>query len=53
MDREKERHLDNSIRSLFQFIAVIDDETGLDEYIEMADRKMYEMRVIRDEHRRE
>ena len=30
-----------------------DDMTGLDKYIEMADAKMYRMRIERDEHRRE
>lgn len=30
-----------------------EDMTGLDEYIEIADQKMYEMRVIRDKYRRE
>ncbi len=30
-----------------------DDMTSLDEYIEMADAKMYEMRVLRDEYRRD
>lgn len=30
-----------------------EDMTGLDEYIEAADRKMYEMRAVRDKYRRE
>jgi len=29
------------------------DMTSLDEYIEKADKKMYEMRVLRDEYRRD
>ncbi len=34
-------------------LPVKDKMTCLDEYIEMADKKMYEMRVLRDEHRRD
>ena len=34
-------------------LPVKDGMTNLDEYIEKADLKMYEMRMIRDEHRRE
>ncbi len=34
-------------------LPVKDGMTSLDEYIEMADQKMYEMRVVRDQYRRE
>lgn len=36
----------------FVLLPVKDGMTGLDEYIEMADAKMYEMRIIRDKYRR-
>jgi hypothetical protein len=34
-------------------LPVKDNMTTLDDYIEMADAKMYEMRILRDKYRRE